>query len=257
MAYYTEKMQGLVRVHSEMHQERKQIMVDSLNKLVLFETSVDMTLKYDTKMFAKMIEEIQIQEQSELGITLEDENSNNKSSNDESRGQEQTPEVSTTAKEEDTKNSTENSPTKSDHYKGIGNLFIIILDAEYLEYIAEFDQLGEYKYSEAPIEEEYDMSSHRIEMTDQIKSKYEEEIYELVENCIENKSSTKPSPDIPEESKLPHEEYVQKMDNFNILMSERTARTVFLDSLNNYSMKKDTKLNSWDSFNQLSEMVLI
>jgi hypothetical protein len=117
--------------------------------------------------------------------------------------------------------------------------------------------MGEYKYSEAPIEEETEESSHRVEMTDQIKSKYEEEIYELVQNCIENKSEVDPLPDVPEESKFPHEEYVQKMDNFNILMGERTARTVFLDSLSNYNLKKETKLQSWDSFNQLSEMVLI
>lgn len=53
-------MQNLVRVLSQLNQEREQIMIDSLNKLVLFETSVDMTLKYDTKMFVKLIEEMQL-----------------------------------------------------------------------------------------------------------------------------------------------------------------------------------------------------
>lgn len=61
--FYTEKMQGLVRVFAEMAQERKQIMTDSLNKLVLFETSVDMNLKYDTKMFTRMIDDLQVKEQ--------------------------------------------------------------------------------------------------------------------------------------------------------------------------------------------------
>jgi hypothetical protein len=124
LAYYTEKMQGLVRVHSEMHQERKQIMVDSLNKLVLFETSADMTLKYDTKMFSKMIEEIQIQEQNELGVTSDEKSKENEEVNDENGEQENTPEVSLT-KEEDTKNSTEDSPVKSNHYKGIGMNLIV------------------------------------------------------------------------------------------------------------------------------------
>jgi hypothetical protein len=60
LLYYTDKMQNLVRVLSQLNQEREQTMIDSLNKLILFETSVDMTLKYDTKMFVRLIEEMQL-----------------------------------------------------------------------------------------------------------------------------------------------------------------------------------------------------
>lgn len=56
---YSERMQSYVRVFNQLSYERNQLMIDSLNKLVIFETSVEMNLKYDTKMFSKMIEKIQ------------------------------------------------------------------------------------------------------------------------------------------------------------------------------------------------------
>ena len=61
---HSHKMQEYVRVFNELNYEQNQLMIDSLNKLVIFETSVDMNLKYDTKMFSKMIEQIQITHES-------------------------------------------------------------------------------------------------------------------------------------------------------------------------------------------------
>ena len=122
LKYYTEKMQGLVRIYSQMSYDRNQIMIDSLNKLVLFETSVDMNLKYDTKMFTKLIEDIQAQqeeervEQAKLFNKLE-----TPTKNEESKDQDQTSETleeSIPTNQDSTKD--EKSPIKPEPYTGIG-----------------------------------------------------------------------------------------------------------------------------------------
>ena len=57
---HSHRMQEYVRVFNELNYQRNQLMIEWLNKLVIFETSFEMNLKYDTKMFSKMIEQIQI-----------------------------------------------------------------------------------------------------------------------------------------------------------------------------------------------------
>lgn len=53
-----------------------------------------------------------------------------------------------------------------------------------MEYLTQFDQLGEYKYSDA--QEEQEESKHEaVQMVDQIKAKYEEEIYDIVQSKME------------------------------------------------------------------------
>lgn len=141
-------MQGLVRVYSQMEKERKQIMTDSLNKLVIFETSVEMTLKYDAKMFVNLIEEIT--------QPTEEEKKETKKAKD--------------PLDEATQSETKDSPAKSD---------VSALDEEYCEYVAKFDQFGEYKFTAA---EEEDTETPVIH--DPVKSKYEEEIYGLVQSLI-------------------------------------------------------------------------
>ena len=242
-------MQGLVRVYSEMDQERSQLMIDSLDKLVLFETSVEMNHRYDTKMFAKLIEEIQKKEENQL------EASPTPKSEEGKKSEENTAATSDPIKgDEETKGSSSQSPTKDELYKGISKLINSkFLGSEYMDFIANFDQLGEYKFSEPTEENQNKISGPEAELSDPVKSKYEEEIYELVVACISNDQNSTQNNSPPKSS----DEYLQKMDDFKILMDEKTARTVFLDCLNNYWIKEDTKINYWESFSQISDMVII
>ena len=158
LSYYTDKMQGLVRVYSQMNQEREQIMTDSLNKLVLFETSVDMTLKYDTKMFVKLIEEITQTEEGKEETKISQNKKEEK--NDKSKG------------DETTQNESKESPSKSETQSMMGE--------EYLDFLARFDQFGEYKFTEMKESENETPVIH-----DPVKAKYEEEIFTLVQSLID------------------------------------------------------------------------
>ena len=53
-----------------------------------------------------------------------------------------------------------------------------------MEYLTQFDQLGEYKYSDAQ-EEQEEAKHEAVQMVDQIKAKYEEEIYDIVQSKME------------------------------------------------------------------------
>jgi len=207
--YYTEKMQGLVRVYNQMNLERKQIMTDSLNKLVLFETSMEMTLKYDTKMFVKLIEEIILPE-------MEDKEApKTESEVDKSKG------------DETTQNDSKISATSSEN----------ILSEEYNDYLARFDQFGEYKFDEIPEE-----SSSTPVIHDPIKSKYEEDIFSLVQSIINEEERKGPISQI-------------EMDNFILIMEEKLGRSVLLDYLNTFGTK-DIKLANKAAFDELSDIIV-
>jgi len=159
LQYYTEKMQGLVKVYSQMQQERKQIMIDSLNKLVIFETSVQMTLKYDAKMFVKLIEETNepliVKEESKI----QNKNKHLEKGRDNSKGDDETQSESKESQEKAEDNAT--------------------LNEEYCEILSKFDQFGEYVFSEITDEEAETPIIHNP-----VKAKYEEEIYWLVQELF-------------------------------------------------------------------------
>jgi hypothetical protein len=111
-----------------------------------------------------------------------------------------------------------------------------------MDYIARFDQFGEYTFSEA-LEAEGD-EEQMPKIYDPVKSKYEEEIYSLVK-LESNSEITEISQD--------------EMDNFITMMEESIGRNVFLDYLGsifniesrlNHS-KNDLKLPCTTSFNNL------
>ncbi|CAI2387815.1 unnamed protein product [Moneuplotes crassus] len=208
LKFYTERMQGLVRVYSQMEKERKQLMIDSLNKLVIFETSVEMTLKYDAKMFVKLIEE----------ITQPEKEPNDKAPKEE------------TKLDETTMNETKDSPAKSDTQSA--------LDEEYCEYISKFDQFGEYKFVEAEDEESEVPVIH-----DPVKSKYEEEIFSLVQSLVSEDAIKEPLTQM-------------EMDNFISIMEQKLGRTVLLDYLKAWSGQNSPRINSRLCFEQLSRLII-
>lgn len=59
---------------------------------------------------------------------------------------------------------------------------MINIDEEYMDYIARFDQFGEYTFAEEPEAEGDEDQVPKIH--DPVKSKYEEEIYTLVHSII-------------------------------------------------------------------------
>ena len=213
-----------------MAKDRNQMILDSLNKLVLFETSMDMNLKYDTKMFTKMIEDMQS-------------SSNKDKPNDDSVGENPTKDsISTTAeKAGSNENSTpENHPSESSTIEESKDSVLTenssspikanwedILDKDYIEYISKFDQIGEYRYQEEPDADTQndEKKSQPLEISDQIKFKYEEEIFDIVDKVWNSKIDllTRENSQI-EDSKGTTEDY---KDKFETLLEEKVGRTVF------------------------------
>ena len=223
-------MKNLIKIFSDMAKDRNQMILDSLNKLVLFETSMDMNLKYDTKMFTKMIEDMQS-------------SSNKDKPTDDSVGENPTKDsISTTAeKAESNENSTpENHPSESSTIEESKDSVLTensnspikanwedILDKDYIEYISKFDQIGEYRYQEEPDADTQndEKKSQPLEISDQIKFKYEEEIFDIVDKVWNSKIDllTRENSQI-EDSKGTTEDY---KDKFETLLEEKVGRTVF------------------------------
>ena len=223
-------MKNLIKIFSDMAKDRNQMILDSLNKLVLFETSMDMNLKYDTKMFTKMIEDMQS-------------SSNKDKPTDDSVGENPTKDsISTTAeKAESNENSTpENHPSESSTIEESKDSVLTensnspikanwedILDKDYIEYISKFDQIGEYRYEEEPDAntQNDEKTSQPLEISDQIKFKYEEEIFDIVDKVWNSKIDllTRENSQI-EDSKGTTEDY---KDKFETLLEEKVGRTVF------------------------------
>ena len=223
-------MKNLIKIFSDMAKDRNQMILDSLNKLVLFETSMDMNLKYDTKMFTKMIEDMQS-------------SSNKDKPTDDSVGENPTKDsISTTAeKAGSNENSTpENHPSESSTIEESKDSVLTensnspikanwedILDKDYIEYISKFDQIGEYRYQEEPDADTQndEKKSQPLEISDQIKFKYEEEIFDIVDKVWNSKIDllTRENSQI-EDSKGTTEDY---RDKFETLLEEKVGRTVF------------------------------
>lgn len=223
-------MKNLIKIFSDMAKDRNQMILDSLNKLVLFETSMDMNLKYDTKMFTKMIEDMQS-------------SSNKDKPTDDSVGENPTKDsISSTAeKAESNENSTpENHPSESSTIEESKDSVLTensnspikanwedILDKDYIEYISKFDQIGEYRYQEEPDADTQkdENKSQPLEISDQIKFKYEEEIFDIVDKVWNSKIDllTRENSQI-EDSKGTTEDY---RDKFETLLEEKVGRTVF------------------------------
>ena len=223
-------MKNLIKIFSDMAKDRNQMILDSLNKLVLFETSMDMNLKYDTKMFTKMIEDMQS-------------SSNKDKPTDDSVGKNPTKDsISTTAEKAGSNENSkpENHPSESSTIEESKDSVLTensnspikanwedILDKDYIEYISKFDQIGEYRYEEEPDAntQNDENTSQPLEISDQIKFKYEEEIFDIVDKVWNSKIDllTRENSQI-EDSKGTTEDY---RDKFETLLEEKVGRTVF------------------------------
>lgn len=255
---YCKQMKSLVKIFSDMSKDRNQIVLDSLNKLVLFETSVDMNLKYDTKMFTKLIEQMQNEQNKPSVGENPTKNEIDASEFDEKPDQNHSDaQIKSDNPDWKTADNSSNTPEKSsEEVKSSENTSPIrvkwedILDSDYLEFIEKFDQIGEYRYHEAPDTPEGEGDSQEpLQISDQIKFKYEEEIYEIVQNVWENKITLIEQSDEQSESQAIREK-------FETLMEEKIGRSVFLQCLNNYKVKRDTVIPSKEIFNSLSIMTL-
>ena len=58
LSQYSRWMKNLVNALKTHEEQRSQLVTDALNKMILFETSVEMNNKYDTKQFAALMDEL-------------------------------------------------------------------------------------------------------------------------------------------------------------------------------------------------------